>query len=606
MKSEPLPDSLVELFARTVDRHPGRPAVTDRSRTLSYRELDLASDELAARLQQIGVGAEERVGVHLARSAEVFVAILGILKSGAAYVAVDTRYPEARRDLMLTLSGAKVVVTEPDRAPEIAHLGIDTVTATARAAADPDRPLHREAPPADRAASVLFTSGSSGVPKAVVLEHGNIVSFACNPELPRLLPQDRTGQISSLSFDAFHFEMWTTFACGAEVVVLPAVPELLAAGFQQQLRERGITAMLVPTMVVNHVVREDPDAFSPLRIVQVGGDVILPSSCRKLLGGGFQGQLFNLYGPTEITTACTVHRVTAQDAERDTIPIGRPSAGVSLQVLDPELAAVEPGTGGELYVGGPGVARGYLDRPDLTRERFVELPLPEGPGRFYRTGDLVRQREDGALEFLGRADDQVKIRGYRVEPGEVERTLRAFPGVHDIVVLPHGDGAERQLVAFTVFETEPAGQLLRAFAEAQLPHFMVPSRFVVLPVLPTSDHGKRDLAALRALLDTEQPSVPKQQGTDTVRYLIELWKELLETDQVGVDDGFFELGGHSLLAFRMQRRISRELGVELEPRTIINIATLGDLADEIDAAVPAAAVPVADATGVVAEGAELR
>ncbi|MFE5212393.1 amino acid adenylation domain-containing protein [Streptomyces sp. NPDC056600] len=575
--------TLTELFGRSVEAHPHRPAVRDDTRTLTYAQLDEESNAVSALLRSHGVGAEDRVGIYLRRSAELFVAILGILKAGAAYVAVDSRYPDARRDLMLENSGAKIVLTEAGWEDRLTSVSARIVSIEDRAGAD-TAPAEGVVEP-NSAASVLFTSGSSGEPKAIVLEHRNILSFASNPSLPVLTTADRVGQISSISFDAFHFEMWSTLGYGAQAVILPPVPDLLAADFQRQMRQYGITAMLVPTMVINHVVREDRDAFAPLRVLQAGGDVLLPAACRALLGGQFKGTLYNLYGPAEITTACTAHQVTAEDAESDAIPIGLPLDGVSVRVLSPDLEPVAPGETGELFVSGPGVARGYQDRPDLTDERFLTLPGEPGGARMYRTGDLVRQREDGALMFVGRADNQVKIRGYRVEPGEVERGLRRYPEVQEAVVLPQGEGNDRRLVAFVVLEDGLGVKELRERAQRDLPDFMVPSQFIMQDRIPATAHGKRDLDALREVLDKHLEREASYAGpqTDTERFLTGLWENLLSTERVGRDEDFFGLGGHSLLAFRMHHRINRELGLSLPFPVLLNNTVLKDLAAAIDA-----------------------
>ncbi|MFI7068852.1 amino acid adenylation domain-containing protein [Micromonospora sediminicola] len=576
------PQTLTGLFAASVAGFTDRPAVSDQERSLTYAELDQRSSALAAHLRSRGLVAEDRVGVYLRRSVDLFVAILGVLKAGAAYVTIDTRYPDTRRDLMITQSGAKVVVTEPGWDERLEHLGVKAVTC-------PDLPSEGaeshafDLPSPHSAASVLFTSGSSGEPKAIVLEHRNLVFFACNESLPQLRPEDRTGQISNVSFDAFSFEMWSTLAHGAEVVVLPPVPELLAADFQREMRRRRITAMLVPTMVLNHVVREDRDAFASLRVLQVGGDVVRPSACRELLAGQFRGELYNLYGPAEITTACTVQRITEAEAALDSVPIGRPLAGASVRLMTDDLRPVARGEVGEIHVGGPGVARGYLDAPDLTDERFLADPSGTG-ARWYRTGDLAREREDGSLEFVGRADGQVKIRGYRVEPGEVERGLRRHPEVHEAAVLPSGEGNDRHLAAFVVLDGDLPLADLRAFASAELPDFMVPSHFITLPEIPANDHGKRDLGALHALLKEYRNRQASRVDpvTETERYLADLWSALLGVDAVGANEDFFDLGGHSLLAFRMQSRIKRERGVALSYQAILQNPTLAGLAAAVD------------------------
>ncbi|MFE0154554.1 non-ribosomal peptide synthetase [Nonomuraea sp. NPDC059007] len=577
------PRTLTELFDRSVRKYPDRPAVTDGTQSLTYAQLDREAGIVAASLRRHGVGREDRVGVYLSRSTGLFAGILGALKAGAVYVAVDLRYPDARRDFMLESSGAKVVLTDRHTRDRLGELAITTV--------DVDEPAESgeaadaEVRPGD-AASLLFTSGSSGEPKGIVLEHRNLVSFAENPALPALLPEDRVGQVSSVSFDAFHFEMWCALAAGARTVVLPPVPELLAGDFQRQMKHYGITAMLVPTMVVNHVVREDRDAFSSLRILATGGDVLTPAACRALLGGRFKGELYNLYGPAEITTACTSHRVSAVDADSEAIPIGRPLRDVSLRILSPELQPVADGAVGELYVGGPGVARGYFGRDDLTAERFATESVDGREVRMYRTGDLVRRREDGTLLFVGRADGQVKIRGYRIEPGEVERSLMRFAEVHDAIVLPAGSGDDRRLVAFVVVEESLGVKDLRHRAEAHLPDFMVPAKFIVRPEIPATTHGKRDMDALRELLADhlrqEQAYAAPETGTE--KYLAELWEELLSAEKIGRNAEFFELGGHSLLAFRMHHRICGDLGAELEFPAVLAHPVLKDLALVIDTA----------------------
>ncbi|MER5704054.1 non-ribosomal peptide synthetase [Micromonospora sp. NPDC002296] len=578
-------DTLPGLFRAAVRAHPDRPAVSDGDRRLTYAELDRESDAVASGLRARGVAVEDRVGLYAERSVDLLVAVLGILKAGAAYVAVDSRYPDARRDLMLHTSGAKLIICAPGWLDRLREFPADVVTLAEVTRSEP-APMPAVEPAS--AANVLFTSGSSGQPKAIVLEHRNLVSLALNPGLPQLTPADRSGQISSVSFDAFNMELWTALAVGAEVVVLPDVPDLLAADFQRQLRRYGVTVMVVPTMVVNQVVRADRDAFAPLRLVRVGGDVLQPSACRDLLGGRFSGELYNMYGPAEITTACTSHLVTMADAESDLIPIGRPLSGVTAHVLSPDLRPTADGEIGELFVAGPGVARGYQDQPGLTEERFRTITGDDGgPVRAYRTGDLVRRRPDGVLEFVGRADDQVRIRGYRVEPGEVERGLRRQRQVQEAAVLPDGTADDRRLIAVVVVDGTPSVAELRAQAERDLPDFMVPSHFIVVPQIPATDHGKRDMAALRELLDAHRQRRDSYlpPGTDTERYLVELWERLLGVENVGRNENFFALGGHSLQAFQMHRRISRDLGVKLPFQAMLSNTVLADLAALIDQSV---------------------
>jgi amino acid adenylation domain-containing protein len=573
--------TLTELFARSAARFDAHTAVSDDTRALSYRELDEQSAAMAARLREHGLGQEDRVCLFLRRSVDVVVSILGVLRAGGAYVAIDLRYPPARRELMLRASGATVVIAHGEEAEEVPATEVpvliyDDLDLGCGAPIDQAR--------ADGAASILFTSGSSGEPKGIVLEHRNIVSFADNSGLPRLTDRDRVGQISSIAFDAFHFELWSSLAAGAQIVVLPPVPDLLAADFQRELRRYRISAMLVPTMVANHVVREDIDAFSALRILQVGGDVILPVTCQDIFDSDFSGDLYNLYGPAESTTACTAHRVLPEDAKGDTIPIGHPLDGVTVLLLDTDLSPVAPGEVGEIFVGGPGFARGYLDQPDVTDSRFVPNPLAAEPARLYRTGDLARERTDGALEFLGRADGQVKIRGYRVEPGEVERVLRRHPDVYDAMLLATGEGEDKGLVAFVVLDGRATALDVRKYAQAELPEFMVPSRVVLVDEIGSTDHGKRDVDSLLAILAEERERERRHVAPDTSteQYLARLWEELLGVERIGANEDFFVLGGHSLQAHRMQRRLRQDLGIALDHKTIFRYSGLAVLASVID------------------------
>jgi amino acid adenylation domain-containing protein len=521
----------------------------------------------------------------MGRQVDVVVAVLGILKAGAAYVAVDPRYPDSRRDHMLTAADVKVVITQRGWAQRLSSLDRSVVTFgdLPRSGATPKPIIGPE-----YAASILFTSGSTGEAKAIVLQHGNIANFARNPSLPPLRPGERVGQISSLSFDAFHYELWAALASGAEVVILPSVPDLLANDFGRQLQRRRINAMLVPTMVFNHVVREDRDAFAALRLLHVGGDVLNPQAAAVLLSGEFRGTLYNLYGPAEATTACTAHVVTPADAEGDSVPIGRPLDGVTVQIRDPSGKLLADGVG-EMYVGGPGVARGYLNRPDLTRERFVPDPDTGEPPFFYRTGDMARRRPDGVLEFLGRVDDQVKIKGFRVEPAEVERTLRRYAGVRDVVVLVDTKCTEHRLVAFLELADEVTVTEVRRYADGQLPHFMTPHALIVVAEMPATEHGKRDTETLRRLLEEESQrrSAYEPPSGVTEQWLAEVWAELLAVESIGRTDDFFDLGGHSVLAFRVRHRISRHFGVDLDFVVVLGQTTLQDLAAAIDHAVRA-------------------
>jgi len=574
--------TLVELLDRTVARHGGEPAVSDDTgTTLTWRELVGAADGLAATLQAAGVGREDRVAIYRRRGVDLIVSVLGVVRAGAVYVTVDDRYPDARCDDMLVRSGALIVVTDADQ-PRLLP-----TPALSHHVADRPSPLGLTAAPATvaptDAVSVLFTSGSTGAPKGVVLEHRNLVSWACR-SAPTLRASDRVAQVANVSFDAFHYELWCAVAAGARIVVMPSLPDLVHSDIRRELRRRGITSMLAPTMAVNHVVQADPNAFADLRVMCTGGDVVAISACRDILAGEFQGTMWNLYGPTEATTACTGFDVSGMQADATTVPIGHALDGARVYLLDAGGNPVPEGKVGELHVGGAGVARGYLHDPVQTARRFTPDPFAADGSTMYATGDLGRLRAS-VIEYVGRADHQVKIRGYRVEPGEVEHQLAGHPGVHDVAVLAVGDGTNRRLVAVVVPVEELAPQDLRSFAEARMPDYLVPAEILVVAEIPATIHGKRDRKALQALVSAAagRRDTWRQPVTPTERWLATVWESLLGVEHLGIDDDFFRLGGHSMLAFRVRRRILADLNLRIDLQDVLANSVLGDLAAFVDA-----------------------
>lgn len=573
------------MFAASAARYPDAPAVSDAKTQLTYAELDGRSEQLAKTLADYGVGSEDRVGMYMERGVDVVVAMLGILKAGGAYVPVDTRYPAARRDFMLNQGRIKVLVAQPGWGSRLSTTSFNVVEWESEPAPPSGiRAVTRGVTPAN-AACVLYTSGSSGIPKGVVLEHRQLVLLATNAALSAPTPEDKVAQISNISFGPVNLEVWSSLIAGAEIVVLPDITELMAGDLQRELKHRRITVMIAPAIAINQIVQEDRKAFLPLRILYSSGDVIRPATCRSLLAGGFEGQLVNLYGSTETTVACTAYTVREVPPGATTVPIGKTLEGYRLYVLGSDLNRVSCGDVGELYVGGRGVARGYLDQPDLAPRGFLSDPFTDG--RMYATGDMVRENEQGDLEFLGRIENKVEIRGHRVEPGEVERTLCQYSEVNEASVFIDGQAGNRRLVAFLV----PSGEFvslrgLCSFLQEVVPDYMVPEDFVVLPALPIDAHGKRDRGALAKLLDERNHQraeyVAPRNGIE--RYLVHSWEELLATRHISVLDDFFSLGGHSLLAYRVHTYIKRDLGVELDFQLVFENSVLQDLAKVIEKA----------------------
>ncbi|WP_433607224.1 non-ribosomal peptide synthetase [Dactylosporangium sp. CA-139114] len=578
--------TITALFAESVHRHADRPAVSDDAgRRLTYAELDRASARLARTLVRVGVGREERVGVHRQRDVDLVIGILAALRAGAAYTAVDLRYPKARRDLMLHAAGARVTLVGADER-DAPGPGIATLACGHESGEPADEPAPLPVAAGEDAACVLFTSGSTGTPKGVVVEHRNLVHFALNPVLPQIVAGDRVAQVANVSFDTFHYELWCAFAAGAELVMMPSVPDLVQRDPERELHRRRISVLLAPTMAFNSIAVEDAGVFAGLRLLLTGGDVIRPSACREVLDSAFEGRLTNLYGPTEATTAVTAHDITAVAPDAVSVPIGRALDGAALYVLDAAMDPVAPGTPGELYIGGAATTRGYLGDPARTAERFLPDPFGEPGSVMYRTGDVVTRDADGVVEYLGRNDNQVKIRGYRVEPREVERSLMARAGVVDAAVLPQGEGQDRRLVAFVVLCGELTLPELRGHAEEHLPDYQVPAEFVQVEEIPATPHGKRDAAALLTLLADRDRNRTDYVAphTDSERYLARAWQELLGAEWISTGDDFFAMGGNSMLAFRLSRRVARELAPGITLEEVLKNTVMRDMALAVDAA----------------------
>ena len=587
---------VAELDARAADA-PDAVAVEFADGRLTYAELRARADAEARRLAGLGVQRGDRVGVATEASAAMVAAIAGILRIGAAVVPLDPEYPAERLAFMVRDSGARVVLVPADRAAadfggaRTLVLG-DVEDADAAPFAAPEvRP--------DDVAYVIYTSGSTGTPKAVLTTHGALVRTFRGADYVEIRPGDRVMQGAGLSFDAAVFEVWGTLVNGATVVgvdrdVLLATPELARA-----LRERAITVAFLTTQLFSRHVREVPDLFAGLRYVLFGGEQVDVDAVRACLeGGGRPDALVHLYGPTETAVFATSHTVDAVPADAHTVPIGRPVNATRLYVLDDRGMLCGTGVPGELCVGGGRVAAGYLDRPELTAERFVADPFAaDADGRMYRTGDRVRWLADGTLEFLGRLDGQVKVRGFRIEPGEVESALRAHAAVRDCAVVAREDGGERRLVAYVVGDGVE-GTDFRAHLRERLPDYMVPSAFVPLDAIPLTPNGKLDRAKLPAPDASARPAEGyAEPRTRTERVLAELWAEVLRLERVGIHDNFFALGGDSILSIQIIARAA-QAGVRVTPKQMFVHQTIADLAAVATDAAPGEAEQGAVTGGV--------
>ena len=561
------------LFEEQAARMPEAEAIVATDERLTYAELNDRANELAQRLRKLGVGPETRVGVRMGRSADLVVSLLGVLKAGGAYVPLDPKYPEERLALMLADSGARVLVT-----PE----GVEGNRTDPSDRTDRSDQPGRALP--GNLAYLIYTSGSTGRPKAVAIEHRSAASLV---QWARgvFRPEELTGVLASTSvaFDLSVFEIFVPLALGGRVI----------------LAENALELPCLPVAGEVSLVNTVPSALAELlrgdglppsvRTVNLAGEPIPPSLADAVHALPRGVRLYNLYGPSEDTTYSTWTLI----APGTDVTIGRPVDGTRAYVLDAHGELLPVGVPGELLLGGGGLARGYLGRPELTAERFVPDPWGEGE-RLYRTGDLVRRRPDGDLDFLGRIDHQVKIRGFRVELGEIEAALAAHPAVREAMVLALPEpGGGRRLAAYVVARegtaAEPAA--LRSFLKERLPDAFVPTGWKVLEGLPLSPNGKVDRKALARLTpETEAAGAGAEPRTPVERELAALVAEALGVAGVGLYDDFFALGGHSLLAARVASRASRLFGVDLPVSALFQAPTVAALAERIAALAGAAVV----------------
>lgn len=597
----PYPDAtcvhrLVEAVAA---RMPAAPAVTDGESVLTYGELNARANQLAHLLRQRAPGPAPRIGLCLERSAELIVAMLGVLKAGAAYVPLDPELPVERLAFMLRDADVSLLVTTTSLLPRI------PATCDRMLCVDRDGPAIAAQPTRDhdspqssaQLAYIMYTSGSSGTPKGVLIAHRSIARLVCATDYIHIDATDAVAHVANPAFDAATFEIWGALANGGRVIVFPRMAVLSPQLFATMLERAAITTLFLTTALFNQIARYAPGAFRGCRTVLFGGEAVEPRWVRAVLDAAPPARLLHVYGPTEATTFATWHEVRAVPVDANTIPIGRPISNTEVYILDSEGEPVPVGLPGELYVGGPGLAAGYLNQAELTAERFVPHPFAKDPhARLYRTGDRVRFLADGAIEFLGRLDRQVKIRGHRIELDEIEAAITRLPGVREAVVAVRGDTTEaRQLVAFVVAAANfgpPPANLLRDL-KPLLPEYMLPASIVWLKALPLNASGKIDRHALLASSEpAASPVVTRVEPRDMFEHvLVDIWERVLNVTGIGVLDHFFEIGGHSLLAARLMDEIERETGFAAPLAALFADDTIAGLArlrreDPTELAVP--------------------
>jgi len=590
---------LPQLFEAQVEQTPDAVAVIFNDESLTYRELNQRANQLAHFLRARGVGAESLVGICVERSLEMLVAVLGVLKAGAAYVPLDPNYPRARLNLMLADAGVSLVLTQEKVAEVLTEFAGTVLCLDAQwqqiAAENTNNPAPLNT--AENLAYVIYTSGSTGAPKGAMIAHQSLVNFAVNAKTDyELSAGDKVLQFASLNFDTSAEEIFPCLLSGATLVLRTEEMLNSVSEFLRTCDDWDITVLDLPTAYWHEIVAELERVRLPLpaalRVLIIGGERALPerwSVWKQQVGSNVR--LVNTYGPTEATIVATKWEASPCDPDAQRLPIGRPLANTTAYVLDRKLNLVPIGAPGELHLGGAGLARGYLNRPELTAEKFICNPFSNDPGaRLYKTGDLARYLEDGNIEYLGRSDDQVKLRGFRIELGEIEAALRHHELVRDsLVVVREDTPGNKRLIAYVVMQTAPSRKgrgaeaaQLRAFLQDKLPDYMIPSLVLELTELPLTPTGKVDRHALPAPdYEAQRQDSYVLPHTPVEELLCSIWAEVLRVSRVGVNDNFFELGGHSLLATQVVSRVLQTFGSQLPLRALFEAPTVAQLADRI-------------------------
>jgi amino acid adenylation domain-containing protein len=582
-----------QLFELQVERTPDAVAVISEDQQLTYRELNDRANQLAHYLQSSGAGPESPIGIMIERSVELVVGLLGILKAGGAYVPLDPGYPRERLAFMIADAGIHHLLTQAQFVGQLPEQLFKPGSLTTSLDADwteisresTENPASKATP--ENLAYVMYTSGSTGIPKGVSVNHRSVVRLVRNTNYVDLNSDHTFLQMAPVSFDASTFEIWGSLLNGARLALMVpgAVPSL--EGLGESLRRYDVTTLWLTAGLFHLMVDQQLDNLQMVKQLLAGGDVLSVPHVKKFLRHVAGGKLINGYGPTENTTFTCCHLMTDASRIGASVPIGCPISNTQVYVLDRNLRPVPIGVVGELYTSGDGLSRGYLNRPELTAEKFIPCPFGDKPGaRLYRTGDLVRWVAGGQIEFLGRRDHQVKLRGFRIELEEIEATLRQQRDVRDaVVVVQEKTPGDKRLVAYVTAEGEAVltADDLRSSLKEQLPKYMVPHAFVLMDEFPLTPNGKIDRRALPApATQSEGRETFVAAQTDTEKVVTQTWTNILGVEPIGVNDNFFELGGHSLQATRVVSQLREAFQVELPLRGFFEAPTVAGLAALID------------------------
>jgi amino acid adenylation domain-containing protein len=580
-------ESIVALFQSQAESTPSEIALVFNDVEISYEVLNERSNYLAHYLVSRGVQSEQLIPVCMERGIDLIVSILGILKAGAAYVPIDINYPIERIQYMIDDTRANLVLVSHLNAFKLVSIanisivevdGINDFEITSQPGTNPNISIA-----SSQLAYIIYTSGSTGKPKGVEVQHNNVVSLVKEINYVELSSNDRLLVTGSPSFDATTFEYWSMLLNGGRLIMCKESDLLDISYLQKAIKIHEVTIMWFTSSWFNQLIDTDISVFEGLKTIIVGGEKLSESHVAKFLETHPEIELINGYGPTENTTFSLTHHINSLKPDAP-IPVGRPLSNRSVYVLDKAQKLVPIGVGGEIYLGGAGLSRGYLNKPDLTAEKFISNPFNSNKiSRLYRTGDLGRWLPDGTVEYIGRIDEQLKIRGYRIEPGEIESVIYESGMARQAVVLGRVDhSGVKRLVAYIILEDGYSKEGVQAHMSLRLPEYMIPSVLIEVDAIPLTINGKTDIQAL-PLPEISNPASGgfKAPTTELEMSLAKIWQEILEVERVGIDDDFFQLGGHSILAIRLVSSIRKELNFEIVIRDVFDCPTIALLAQQL-------------------------